>query len=125
MKTAFDLEFPPSAAVIRTARDAAVVLAPELSEQMLDDVRLLVSELVTNSVRHAGLSTSDWVRVKVSVGAGHVRAEVSDPGSGFEKPSTGSALSDSGWGMYLVDQIADRWGVERNAETRVWFEIDV
>jgi len=50
---------------------------------------------------------------------------VSDRGTGFQRrvrvPERGSG---SGWGLYLVDQLADRWGVSREEATRVWFEID-
>src|SRR5467141_1606837 len=121
MKTAFDLEFNPSPSVIRTARDAAGVLSPQLPEGKLDDLRLLVSELVTNSVRHAGLHSDDWIRIRLAIGGGHVRAEVSDTGHGFELPADPDPLAESGWGMYLLERIADRWGIERNGESRVWF----
>src|SRR5213593_4888365 len=103
MRTAFDLEFHPSAAVIRTARDATAVLAPQLSREKLDDLRLVVSELVTNCVRHAGLSSEDWVRVKLSIGANVVRGEVCNPGHGFQVPPVPLELAESGWGMYLVE----------------------
>jgi anti-sigma regulatory factor (Ser/Thr protein kinase) len=125
MKTAVDLEFNPSPSVIRTARDSASALASQLEPGTLDDLRLLVSELVTNSVRHAGLLSDDWIRVHLSIGGGRVRGEISDSGSGFEPPATPEPLAESGWGMYLLERIADRWGVERNDETCVWFEIDV
>jgi anti-sigma regulatory factor (Ser/Thr protein kinase) len=125
MKTAFDLEFNPSPAVIRTARDAASVLASEVSEEKLDDVRLLMSELVTNSIRHAGLGPEDWVRVRLFIGGHRVRAEVSDPGEGFSTPPQPEQMAESGWGMYLLERIADRWGVEQGEGTCVWFELDV
>ena len=125
MKTAFDLEFNPSPFMIRTARDAAGVFSPQLAPGTLDDVRLLVSELVTNCVRHAGLHSDDWIRIRLSMGAGHVRGEISDSGGGFEPPPVPDSLAESGWGMYLLERIADRWGIVRNGETCVWFEIDV
>ena len=125
MKTTVDLEFNPSASVPRTARDAARALSPPVSERRLDDVRLLVSEIVTNSVRHAGLRPEEWIRVKMRLGSGRARIEVSDTGAGFERPVDPEPLAESGWGMYLLEQIADRWGVERNGATCVWFEIDL
>jgi hypothetical protein len=54
-----------------------------------------------------------------------VRVEVGDLGPGFDPgPRDLDRESPSGWGLYLVDQLADRWGVTRAGGTRVWFEID-
>src|SRR5205807_7359921 len=106
MKSAFDLEFNPSPSMIRTARDAAGVLSPQLAPGMLDDVRLLVSELVTNCVRHAGLHPEDWIRIRLSIGGGHVRGEISDSGKGFEPQLPPESLAESGWCLYLLERIA-------------------
>ena len=125
MKTAFDLEFNPGPEVLRTARDAAGVLAPDLPQETLDDVRLLVSELVTNSIRHGNLLPEGWIRVKITAGQGRVRAEVWDSGPGFDPPPAPDTGGASGWGIYLLDRVADRWGIVRNDATCVWFEIDV
>ena len=53
-----------------------------------------------------------------------VRAEVSDPGPGFEPASDRRPReNDSGWGLFLVE-LAHRWGVaEDDASNRVWFEL--
>ena len=67
----------------------------------------------------------EWIRVKMRLGSGRARIEVSDTGAGFERPVDPEPLAESGWGMYLLEQIADRWGVERNGATCVWFEIDL
>jgi anti-sigma regulatory factor (Ser/Thr protein kinase) len=88
-------------------------------------VRLLVSEIVTNCVRHAGMQPEEWIRIRMSIGGELVRVEVSDPGVGFAQPDHPQPLGESGWGMYLLEQIADRWGVDRDGETHVWFEIDL
>jgi anti-sigma regulatory factor (Ser/Thr protein kinase) len=111
-----------SAAVARQALDG---LDGRLPEDQLGDVRLLVSELVTNAVRHADMGDQDAIRLTVDVTGAAVRVEVSDPGSGFEPepPPTDPARS-SGWGLFLVETLADRWGVERGSGTRVWFELD-
>jgi len=54
-----------------------------------------------------------------------VRCCVSDPGPGFE-PAEREPDDDpgAGWGLFLVEQLSDRWGVDLNAGTSVWFEID-
>jgi anti-sigma regulatory factor (Ser/Thr protein kinase) len=102
-------------------------LEPELRPPLLDDVRLLVNELVTNSVRHAGLGVHDYVRVAVRTAPGIVRAEVGDEGMGFEPAARGARRPHqwSGWGLLLVERLSDRWGVKREEGLReVWFEID-
>jgi len=107
------------------ARQALRRLARELPGPVLEDIRLLVSELVTNSVRHAGLGPESTIGLRVDVGPDRVRVEVSDPGPGFEPgQESPSIYQDSGWGLYLVEQVATRWGVDVENATRVWFEID-
>jgi len=107
------------------ARRALDGLGDVVTTERLDEIRLLVSELVTNSVRHAGMGSGEWIGLHVEVARDAVRVEVADRGPGFE---TGQPLptmyQDSGWGLYLVEQIADRWGVNQDAGTCVWFEID-
>jgi anti-sigma regulatory factor (Ser/Thr protein kinase) len=121
----FDLELPRELDSAAAARHAVDQLSDRLPEEQLGDVRLLVSELVTNSLRHAELGDEDHIRLGVDVTDSHVRVEVSDPGPGFE-PAGPSEDPDSaeGWGLYLVATLSDRWGVERGDTTRVWFELD-
>jgi hypothetical protein len=47
---------------------------------------------------------------------------VTDSGVGFDPP-TPEAGDESGWGLFIVDRLSHRWGVERGARTRVWFEM--
>jgi anti-sigma regulatory factor (Ser/Thr protein kinase) len=116
----------PEPHVVTTARHALDRLADLLPPEKLEDVRLVVSELVTNSILHAGLSPNDQIWLTVTVSAGSVRGRVCDPGSGFEVPSEPSPRSDmrGGWGLPIVDTISDRWGVEGKSQACVWFEID-
>jgi anti-sigma regulatory factor (Ser/Thr protein kinase) len=107
------------------ARSALASLHDRLEPALVDDVRLLATELVTNSVRHAGGTLSGSIGFQVSISAHTVRIEVTDAGPGFDTLSpTPGRDGASGWGLYLVDRLADRWGVEREDGTRVWFEID-
>jgi anti-sigma regulatory factor (Ser/Thr protein kinase) len=118
------VELDPGAAAASEARTALAALEGMVNADALDDIRLLVSELVTNSVRHSG---APGARVLLDVVGGQdtVRVEVSDGGRGFE-PQTRSRAHDDvgGWGLHLVERIATRWGVETGRRTRVWFEID-
>ncbi|MBJ7456769.1 MAG: ATP-binding protein [Thermoleophilia bacterium] len=95
-----------------------------LSRAARDDIALLVTELVGNSLRHAGLGPDDRIRIRIARQRGSVRVEVTDPGPGFspmrERPGR---RQTSGRGIYLVEQVADRWGLERTGETCVWFEL--
>ena len=120
-----DLELPVSAAAVAQARHALDEFGDALSAERLRDVQLLVSELVTNSVRHAGLGPKDVIRLVVELRRRALRVEVHDPGGGFE-PGTPSPdpSRPSGWGLYLVSELADRWGVDSKRRTRVWFELD-
>lgn len=120
-----DVQLPPTPDSPGKARHALDRLSGEIPPSVLEDIRLLVSELVTNSVRHAGLGSGAWIGLRVEVRPRIVRVEVSDPGPGFEPGDvTPSIYQDSGWGLYLVGQVADRWGIRRRPETVVWFEID-
>ena len=108
------------------ARHALDGLAQSVETTRLDEVRLLVSELVTNSVRHAGLNDHEWIGLKVDLSGERLRVEVTDGGPGFEAGTPlPSMYQDSGWGLYLVEQIADRWGVTQDDGTCVWFELDL
>lgn len=119
-----DLEPGPEAA--SEARAALAVLDGRLEAGCLDDIRLLVSELVTNSVRHSGATAAGAsVRLTVATRGRSVRVEVIDAGRGFDpQPRTKPQDEAGGWGLHLVDRIASRWGVTRTRGSRVWFEID-
>jgi anti-sigma regulatory factor (Ser/Thr protein kinase) len=116
---------PASPEAAATARRALDSLAGELPDVPMRDVRLLVSELVTNAVRHANLSAGDPIDLVIDLADHTLRVEVHDPGGGFV-PSAPSPdpTRPSGWGLYLVAELADRWGVDSAETTLVWFELD-
>jgi anti-sigma regulatory factor (Ser/Thr protein kinase) len=125
MRTSIHVKVPAGPEGARVARQQLAGLEREVGREVLDNLRLMVSELVTNSIRHAGLARGTRIELAVQVGSGRVRVEVSDPGPGFEpQPVTPSLYQTSGWGLYLVDQLSDRWGVIRGVSTKVWFELD-
>ena len=83
---------------------------------------LLTSELVANAVRHA---EADPIAVRFAVILEHVRVEVGDDGPGFDPEIRADEPGPAGgWGLRLVDELADRWGVADGDGSRVWFEID-
>ncbi|HEX8065744.1 MAG TPA: ATP-binding protein [Thermoleophilaceae bacterium] len=118
-----ELDWGPTAAA--EARTALGVLDGRMDRDVLDDVRLLVSELVTNSVRHSEGDPARGVALEVALDERTVHVEVLDGGDGFApQPREDDDDRIGGWGLQLVDRIAHRWGVARNGFTRVWFEID-
>ena len=106
----------------RQARCQVAKLGTDLDRPLLDVTQLLVTEVVTNSVRHAG---AEAVELGISVDPGRVRVEVANPGTPFEPQSREEASDpDPGWGLYLVDELSDAWGVDGDeARQRVWFEL--
>lgn len=125
MSRELDFELTGGPYAVTAARLALSDIDEVLEESLAFDVRLLVSELVTNSVRHAQTGPEDSINLKVLLGDEHVRVEVADNGPGFELPDhdpTADDARDSGWGLFFVTQLADRWGVE-SGSGRVWFEI--
>jgi anti-sigma regulatory factor (Ser/Thr protein kinase) len=124
LKTGLELKLLATPDAPYDARHALDRLAAEVPREVLENLRLLVSELVTNCIRHAGVDPHASIELTVSPRNSVIRVEVSDPGEGFEPaPVTLSLYSTSGWGLYLVEQIADRWGVSVENGTKVWFEI--
>lgn len=99
----------------------------ELPPPLLEDARLLVSELVANSIRHAGLGPDDRILITARWSGRKLRVDVRDrppasapsPVSGVIRPPAGA---QSGWGLYLVDRLSSRWGAMPG---RYWFELEV
>ena len=128
MQIHIELSGGPSAAhAARSAVAAFVARVPEPPPQaIVDDLTLLASELVTNSIRHGGVTERGVVHMRLSHRGATFRVEVEDLGPGFE-PRTPKAAPDrtSGYGLVLVERLSRRWGVEASDSVRVWFELDV
>ena len=122
MADELNLRLQGGADAAATARRELSRLDSDLDSSTLETLYLLVTELVSNAVKHAAAQS---VLVSVSVANGGVRAEVADPGPGFDPAGTGTPrANNSGWGLFLVQELAHRWGVaEDEASNRVWFEL--
>ncbi|MGH9104368.1 MAG: ATP-binding protein [Acidimicrobiales bacterium] len=122
-----DMRLPAQLDAPRRAREALRARLPTVDPASLELLRLLTSELVTNDVRHAGLEPAGSLRLQICAKRDWVRVEVTDHGGRrFEPhvPLCKAPDSESGRGLLIVDQIADRWGVtDRLHEHRVWFEL--
>jgi anti-sigma regulatory factor (Ser/Thr protein kinase) len=116
------VRLPGNADAAAQARRALAKLRGDLDPPLLETLRLLVTELVTNSIKH---TRADAVMLKVLVGRSAVWTEVTDMGPGFDPPSPGAAGKDrTGWGLFLVERLAQRWGVNQDDDgTKVWFEL--
>jgi len=123
--TKIELSGGPEAVAV--ARHAIEELAVRHDLPRVDDLRLLVSELVTNSVLHGGAGTGDRVELRVRRPNSIVRVEVIDGGDSWAETLRSTALDSDqpagGWGLMLVRALADRWGVESDGGTCVWFEL--
>jgi anti-sigma regulatory factor (Ser/Thr protein kinase) len=121
------LELAADPYAVAAARKAVVeLLRPHLGNQDLDDVAVLVSEVVTNAVRHGGARAGDAVVVHVALSGDVLRVEVCDQGSGFTPPTARQMRADGGGnGLILLERLATAWGVSGDDRTCVWFERQV
>jgi hypothetical protein len=117
----FEATLPVGPAAPATARATLTRwLSGHVPMEVLDDARLLASELVRNSLLQPDISEEDLLRLAVQLSDGALRVEVRDPGTAQREPGPES----SGVFGQLVEMIATRWGVSRAVGTHVWFEVD-
>lgn len=121
MATTYSLELPRTLDAPGQARDALTQLEPSLPEHVVPDMTLLVSELMTNSVKYGGEGP---VRLEITRSEDRIRTEIVDQGVGFTPVERDGDLARvGGWGLHLVEELTDRWGTYEGS-THVWFEID-
>jgi anti-sigma regulatory factor (Ser/Thr protein kinase) len=116
---------PASAEAGAAFRRAIRSLDNWLGSRAAEDAELLVTELATNGVKHARSPDGNPPRITLHarVGRDALRIEVRDRGRGFDGAGAARLREVGGWGLQLVEGLADRWGVEREPSTTVWFEI--
>jgi anti-sigma regulatory factor (Ser/Thr protein kinase) len=98
-------------------------LAPHLTESQLIDLRLLITEVVTNAVRHGRSDEAGRIELVVEDCPDGLRVEVRDGGAGFVAPAhpVPRESGAGGWGLVLVQRLARRWGAEPAPGAYVWF----
>jgi anti-sigma regulatory factor (Ser/Thr protein kinase) len=121
------ISLPARAESVPVARKTALAAARRwLSPDQAPSLALMVSEVFTNALVHGGGGDDDDVELTVTGQDEVLRVEVCDHGAGFV-PAPKALEHDraGGFGLYLVEQLADRWGWSRDECTLVWFEVAV
>jgi anti-sigma regulatory factor (Ser/Thr protein kinase) len=106
------------------ARERVIELAePFVAASRIADLRLVISEVITNAVRHGG---EGEMVVAVTPKQGYLCVQVTDTGDGFApRPRAFEPDDDGGFGLFLIERLTRRWGLTReDSNTRVWFEFD-
>ena len=110
---------PSSAAVARRLLDQ---LSGQIDADKLDTARLLVTEVITNAVRH--VKPEVQIDLSVALRDAALRVEVLDPGTGFVLRRRGpDSPIDGKRGLHFLEVLSDRWAIDSAGRTRVWFEL--
>ena len=109
----------------RIARAAVSELSRELrlAASLVQTLVLLVSEVVSNAVLHSSGPPDVPITLTARVTADTVRVTVTDAGRGFTPKQRDPESCQDGYGLYLVEMTASRWGVDPSGPTSVWFEL--
>ncbi len=120
-----ELRFAPTAGAPSQARLAVKNTLSDRSKETIETASLLVSELVTNSIRHGNAILNASVVLRIAQHDEVIRIEVVDWGQGFDYQRRSEPLDQAGgWGLYLVEQLSTRWGIDRGTPNVVWFELN-
>jgi hypothetical protein len=95
-----------------------------LGEPRFEDLRLLVSELVTEAIGALANARSERITVRAERDGERVRASVENGTGTFFLPSVAPSPGDAGWSVYLVQLVSDAWGLRRDRDSAtVWLEV--
>ena len=119
-KTTLSLPREPDS--VPAARAALARFEDRLSESMLYDASLCLSELVTNAIQHPDAESGDEVELELSLTDDALLVRVIDPGGDFQ-PGAPTEGDERGWGLFIVDQLSTRWGTQPGKRTIMWFEM--
>jgi two-component sensor histidine kinase len=122
-----ELSVPPSLSTLEEVRRSfdAFRLPPDVR----DDAQLLVTELVSNSIRHAGLQPHERIRIWAGWSGRRLKVIVRDRDRGGRSLRIAGSIrpvpgAESGWGLFIVDRLATRWGAIHGGRAGYWFELD-
>ncbi len=116
---------PESVASVRRTLERA-----QLPDGLLEDAKLLATEMVTNTLRHARLAPGEPIHVHVEWTRSTVRIFVRGGSAPIDTPPVVGSIrpnpgAQSGWGLYLVDRMASRWGTNLDGQAGYWFELEL
>ncbi|MDP9299597.1 MAG: ATP-binding protein [Actinomycetota bacterium] len=121
-----ELSVPPDLSALADVRRSFDALG--LPPHVRDDARLLVTELVSNSIRHAALRADERIRIWATWSGRRLKVIVRDHDDGRPVRIAGSIRpvpgAESGWGLFIVNQLASRWGAIHDGGAGYWFELD-
>lgn len=118
-----ELERDVNAPAIARSAVAEQLAAVGVDGSFRQTVVLLVSEVVSNAVRHSRAPAGSAISLDAQVTDRAVRVAVTDAGAGFTpRPRDPDRLGE-GYGLYLVAKAASAWGVDSEGGTTVWFEL--
>jgi anti-sigma regulatory factor (Ser/Thr protein kinase) len=118
-----ELELPAEPSSPQIAREAIARLGA-LPPDLLDRAQLITSELVTNGVRHGNARAGAHIRLSAELHPSFLRIEVtSPPAPSRPTMQARGELRSSGYGLIIVDALADRWGSSVDGAVRVWCEL--
>jgi anti-sigma regulatory factor (Ser/Thr protein kinase) len=95
----------------------------KLSGSVCQTLVLLVSEVVSNAVLHSSGPPDAAIALTAQITKQTIHISVTDAGEGFTPKPRDPARAEGGYGLYLLEKAADRWGVDCTEGTRVWFQL--
>lgn len=133
--SATDAAGPSGSLRLELARDvrapaiARAAVAEQIGSMGIDGslgqtIVLLVSEVVSNAVRHSAAPADAAIALEAMVTDQRVRIAVTDAGEGFTPRPRDPSRIGEGYGLYLLEKAASSWGVEGDGATTVWFELE-
>lgn len=118
-----EIQLPLEPESAQRARSAIAPLGAHADVSSFDDVRLMVSELVCDALATEPRPADGAITMEAEVSGGLTQVKVRFDGLSLRLPATKPQPAEPGWGVYLVQTLATRWGARReNGSTHVWFE---
>ena len=114
--------FPAEPLSVRAARRFATDALGDIPSEPREAVELMVSELVTNGIRHAQTS----IQLAIQRTANEIRVTVTDRGGGSPRMRSPTPDEPTGRGLRIVDMLSERWGVDQGGPgsgKAVWFTV--
>jgi anti-sigma regulatory factor (Ser/Thr protein kinase) len=122
-----NFSIPGGTGAAALARRSVTSIQAGLPMALRHRVALVLSELIANAVQHGGAGPGEEVEVRLASSPHRLRVEVIDPGWGDVTPPPRIQHPDGGYGLLLVEHLADEWGREAtdSGGSLAWFELEL